>query len=320
MPVARSQERVVVTGGCGFVGSHLVRTLAESRPSWRVAVHDRAGRGGLDVTDAPAVRAMVMSEAPTVVIHLAAISAVTASVQDPSQAWRVNFEGTLNLTKALSEAAPDCHLLYVSTAEVYGRSLQAGPVDECALLEPTNPYAASKAAADICVRQYAYSGLSATIARPFNHTGPGQSEAFVVPAFCAQIARIEQGLAPPVMHVGDLDDERDFLHVDDVVSAYLAMLDARGSFSPGSVFNVASGVPVRIGDLLETLLGLTPTRIEIRIDPARQRSGGTPRMIGNPYKLWAEARWRPGIPLIQTLCGVMDAERAKLADRPGLAG
>ena len=305
--------RVLVTGADGFVGRHLTAALARRHGDWRVEAAAGPGRaGGLDVTDADAVLRRVSAGRPDMVAHLAAVSAVTQSVRDPRLAWKVNLDGALNLVLALQDAAPDAHLLFVSSAEVYGESLNAPePVDEQALLQPVNPYAASKAAADILVRQAAAAGLPATVARPFNHTGPGQGEAFAAPAFAAQIARIEAGLQAPEILVGSLDDERDFLDVGDVVDAYLLLLERRLERAGGEVFNVASGAPVRIGDILETLLSRSPARIAVKVDPARLRSTRIPRVAGDAGRL-RRLGWAPTRQIEDTLARILEDRRRAL--------
>jgi GDP-4-dehydro-6-deoxy-D-mannose reductase len=150
--------------------------------------------------------------------------------------------------------------------------------------------------------------LSAAIARPFNHTGPGQSEAFVAPSFAGQIARIEAGLAPPVIEVGDLDDERDFLDVADVVAAYQLLLERRADPAARAIFNVASGEAVRIGDLLERLLALARLRIAVRVNPERLRRSPMRRMIGDPSRL-RSLGWAPKRALDQTLAALLDDRR-----------
>ena len=308
-------ETVLITGGRGFVGSYLVAALEARWPDWRLITLNgpSGGQAPFDVADTEAVDKCIEAVKPSIVVHLAAVSAVTASLLDPEMAWRVNLWGTLNIVQALQRHAPSCHLLFVSSAEVYGRSLaMSQPVSELALLEPVNPYAASKASADILVRQAAASGLSATIARPFNHTGAGQSEAFALPSFAAQIARIEQGLQPPVLSVGSLDDERDFLDVQDVVAAYVDMLDARASIEAKTVFNVASGQAHRIGDLLDRLLSLATVKIEVQTDPARIRPQSVRSVVGDASRLRAALGWTPRHNLDDTLLNVLNAQRASI--------
>lgn len=260
----------------------------------------------LDVTDLDSVHAAVAGVRPDVIIHLAAITAVNASVKAPREAWRVNLDGTLNVVSALQDCAPEAHLLFVSSAEVYGASLRSSqPTDESALLQPLNPYAASKAAADVLVRQVAAAGVSATIMRPFNHIGPGQSEAFVAASFAGQIARIEAGVQPPVLSVGSLDDERDFLDVGDVVRAYVRVIESRVSLDPGEIFNVASGRSMRVGDLLELLLSRARVPIEVREDPSRLRRLTTPRVVGDAGHLRRKLGWRPEIRIEDTLAQIL---------------
>ena len=302
-----SPTKVLITGAGGFVGGHLTAALTAHNPDWKLDAP--GGAVGVDVTDAQAVEHWIRDSQPDIVVHLAAVAAVTASVRDPRLAWRVNLHGVLNVVLALQEHAPAAHLLFVSSAEVYGESLNTGlPVNEGALLQPVNPYAASKAAADILVRQATAAGLSATVARPFNHTGPGQSEAFVAPNFAAQIARIEAGLQAPVIEVGSLDDERDFLDVTDVVSAYRLLLGRREEPEARGVFNIASGEPIRIGDVLDRLLSLAKVRIEVTVDPTRLRAARIPRVIGDSSRVRALG-WAPTVPLGQTLAAVLEDRR-----------
>jgi GDP-4-dehydro-6-deoxy-D-mannose reductase len=154
------------------------------------------------------------------------------------------------------------------------------------------------------------------VARPFNHTGPGQGEAFVAPNFAAQVARIEAGLQPPVISVGALDDERDFLDVGDVVDAYLLMIDRRAQLERGAVFNVASGAPVRIGDILERFLSLSRVRIEVKVDGDRLRPSGVRRVVGDASKLHALG-WAPRIALNDTLEAVLEDKRREVARSRG---
>jgi GDP-4-dehydro-6-deoxy-D-mannose reductase len=308
--------RLLITGGQGFVGRYLRSYIAQRYPDWEIdsPPSPTTDGSGLDIVEADAVSAYVKAAPPDIVVHLAAVAAVTTSVSAPRQAWDINLGGTLNLVLALQTHAPRAHLLYVSSAEVYGASLKSGvPVTEQALLQPMNPYAASKASADILVRQAAAAGLSATVMRPFNHTGAGQSESFVAPSFAAQIARIEAGVQPPVLSVGSLDEERDFLDVRDVVCAYAMALDGRATLAAGEVFNVASGKALRIGDLLERLLRQARTPIEVRVDPQRLRRAPIPKAIGDAGHLQKTLNWVPAIDLDDTLATVLDDQRRQLA-------
>jgi len=310
-------ERVLVTGGLGFVGSYLKAALIERGLEANLIIcggpNDKNAAVPLDVRDETQVTRLIEEVRPTAVVHLAAIAAVTAANSDARQAWAVNLGGTLNLVEAIRSKSPDTRLLFVSSAEVYGRSLNShSAVAETALLDPVNPYAASKAAADILVRQSAAQGVKAVIARPFNHTGPGQAEAFAVPSFAGQIARIEKGLQPPILSVGNLDDQRDFLDVRDVVNAYLSMLELCDALPAGATFNIASGEPVRIGDILEHLLSLSTVKIEVRLDPARLRPAPIPRVAGDATAARAVLHWEPRFALNDSLAAILDHTRQRL--------
>jgi GDP-4-dehydro-6-deoxy-D-mannose reductase len=206
--MATDPRRTLITGASGFVGCHLVPHLAASFPATDLFTEH------VDVTDRDAIVKAVRDARPDVCIHLAAITAVAGARSDPDRAWRVNLHGALNLARAMLAFAPYCRLVFASSAEIYGRSFESGqPLDETALLAPMNSYAATKAAADLALRAMANDGLNVVRLRLFNHTGPGQSQVFVLPAFTRQIALIESGRQAPPLRVGGLDSRRDFLDV-----------------------------------------------------------------------------------------------------------
>jgi GDP-4-dehydro-6-deoxy-D-mannose reductase len=151
------------------------------------------------------------------------------------------------------------------------------------------------------VQEAAGRSLRATILRPFNHTGPGQSASFVVPSFCRQIALIEKGLQAPVIKVGELDDERDFMDVADVLDLYIRVLDRGHELPNGTLLNAASGIPRKIGDILTTLLSLAPAKVAVERDPARLRAVRANRILGNADAAKAALGWSPVVPFEDTL-------------------
>lgn len=318
--MAGSPKRVLLTGASGFVGRRLIAALVSRFPGARIVRTDRAGDESspgeprtLDILDADAVDALIDEVKPDAVIHLAALAAVQDSIRDPRATWRVNVMGTLEMVMAVQRRAPDCHFLYVSSAEVYGRTAFSGdPVMEDMPLQPTNPYAASKAAADLLVREAAMRGLHATLVRPFNHTGPGQDDRFVIPAFCSQVARIEKGLQPPEVLVGDLADERDFLSADDVVDLYVRIIAAGRALPPGLVLNAASGKSRRIGDILDAILAASTTKIAVKVDPSRLRRTRVPRIVGDASRARAVLGWEPVKPFDQMLAETLDYWRGRV--------
>lgn len=320
--------KVLVTGTTGFVGPYAVaavRRLAGPAAEIVATAHqqrDDAVIGhveALDVTDALAVREALARHRPSHVLNLAGIASPVAAAERPGRAWQVHVDGALNLAHGLLDALPQSLLVHVGSGLVYGSSAADGaPLSEDVAVAPVDSYAASKAAADAALGALVRAGLRCVRMRPFNHTGPGQSEAFVVPSFAARIARIEAGLAEPVLDVGNLEAERDFLDVRDVATAYaLAMLKG-DMIAPGTIFNIGSGVPLRVRAILDTLLSLSTTRIAIRPDPARQRPNDLPRVVADGRRVRSTLGWRPEYAFTSTLADVLEYWRAEVR-RPLLA-
>jgi GDP-4-dehydro-6-deoxy-D-mannose reductase len=301
-----SPRRIIITGGTGFVGQHLLPALRAAHPAAELLTPD------LDVTDAVAVAVSVAREKPDAVIHLAAIAASGVARQHPDRAWQVNLHGTLNVANAIMEHAPQAVLLFTGSAECYGASFRAGrALDETVPLAPQNLYGATKAASDLALGAMAADGLRVIRARPFNHTGPGQTDAFVVPAFAHQIARIAAGLQEPRMQVGSLEPERDFLDVRDVCRAYAACLSV--DLPSGTIINLCSGQPRRIGDILQGLLDLAGVTAEIKTDSGRLRPVDIPRAVGDGSAAKRLLDWTPAIAWEQTLKDILEYWRIRVA-------
>jgi GDP-4-dehydro-6-deoxy-D-mannose reductase len=294
--------RVLVTGAAGFVGRYLVRRLRARGDA--VLPFDR----NLDVTRAAEVQAAFARERPEAVVHLAALSSVAASLARPLDAYRVNYLGTCAVLAAARRHVPGARVLLVGSAECYGPARPGDPpFDERAPLRPASPYARAKAAADRLGACYAEQGLAVVRARPFPHTGPGQSDAFAASSFARQIAEIELGRRPPRLAVGALDSLRDYLDVEDVVEAYLRLLDPR---LPPAAYNVASGVGVPLRRMLELLRAQSPARLEVEVDPARLRPADA--SVGSAARLERASGWRPAVPLEVTLGRLLEDWRARL--------
>jgi GDP-4-dehydro-6-deoxy-D-mannose reductase len=303
---------ILVTGASGFVGRHLMPALAAAYPDAALLTPT------IDVRNAAEVDAAVRAGPPDVSIHLAAVSTVAAAQQAPDLAWPVNLHGTMNLAWALSRHAPDCHMLFVSSADAYGASFKAGlSLDEGASLAPMNVYAETKAIADLALGGMAAQGLRVVRLRPFNHTGPGQSPQFVVPAFARQIARIAAGVQAPVIQVGNLETWRDFLDVRDVCAAYVACIAKRDSLAPGTILNLASGQARRIGDVLADLVALAGVEIEIKVEAFRVRDTDIRMACGNAGRARELLGWMPVIQWEQTLQDVLDDCRTRIDTENG---
>jgi len=300
-------RRILVTGASGFVASHLVPRLDRAFPDAELTLCGiEPGVARLDVADTAAVDALVASVRPDACVHLAAIAAIPAARQDPDLAWRVNLHGTLAVARALLRYAPGCCFLFVSSADIYGRAFRSGKtIDESAVPAPLNTYGATKAAADLAVGALAADGLRAVRLRPFNHTGPGQSDAFVVAAFARQVARVAAGLQPPVLRIGALDPQRDFLDVRDVCDAYVACLRRREALEPGIILNLASGTPRRIGDVLGDLLRLAGIEARLETGAALLRPTDIPMACGDATLARRLLDWAPHMAWDDTLRDVL---------------
>jgi GDP-4-dehydro-6-deoxy-D-mannose reductase len=312
-------SRVLLTGGSGFVGRHFAAKLLEDYPSARRVAIVRAGKtldanwapAHADITDEGAIDSVVADLRPDLIIHLAAQSSVGQGLTGAEDTWRANFGGTLALSRAVARHAPQSTFFFASTSEVYGASFNKGIVTEETPPAPLSAYASSKAAAEHVLRDLLPKTTRLIIARAFNHTGPGQDERFVLPSFAAQTARIERGLAPPLLRVGNLEARRDFLDVRDVVDAYRALLRS-DSLPERVIVNVGSGSASRIGDLLEEMRRLSTTAFKIEIDPARLRPSDVPLALGDSSLLKRATGWAPKETIQSTLRTLLDWWRTRV--------
>ena len=312
---------LLITGVGGFVGRHLVaHLLAEgdgpivglTRPGEIPATPPEVEILELDLTDQAAIHAVVRRVNPGCVYHLAAQSSVADSHDDPLGTLFNNIGCQVRLFQAVLELETPPRVLIVGSNEEYGLvEADELPVRETNELRPLSPYAVSKVAQDLLGYQFFKThGLPVVRVRAFTHTGPGQAPHFVTPAFARQVARIEAGLQPPVMAVGNLDARRDFTDVRDVVRAYRLAL-TRGE--PGEVYNVGSECAVSIQTILDGLIRLSRVPITIEVDPARLRPSDTPPQYSDCRKLRTCTGWRPLISLEQTLADVLDDWRERVA-------
>lgn len=310
--------RVLITGGTGFVGTHLIQFLKSNASKIAViASGDSRSRQGpepgveyyeLDIRRADDVRSVVQKVRPTHIYHLAGITAIDVSWNSPRLTFEVNVLGAYNLFEAAMVLPSTPRILNISTSQVYAHSDEI--LTETSLLSPDNPYAASKAMAELLRVQYRkYTGGGIITARSFNHTGPGQSPIFVLPSIAKQFAEVEAGLRAPSLTVGNIEVKRDFTDVRDVVLAYSALLNKGRT---GEVYNVCSGSAVRLADCIrkfETISGIT---IEINTDPARLRSNEISQIFGDSTKIRTETGWNPQIPLEKTIQDLLDYWREKI--------
>lgn len=317
--------RIFITGASGFVGSHLIdHLLTQPGQSLYAGVYDPGGHNPvlddkpvvqypLDLRSADEVRATLETVQPDIVFHLAAMADVGQSFRDPWGTLENNILAQVNLLHALITLGMTPRVVIVSSAEVYG-NIDGDSLDEDTPFRPNNPYSVSKIAQDMLGLQYFLSHeLPVIRARPFNHIGPGQRTGFVAADFASQVAAIEAGQRPPVLHVGNLDAERDFTDVRDVVRAY-ALLAHYGQ--PGEAYNIASGVAHSARSLLDTLLGYSRVHIDVQVDPTRMRLSDVSRRVGDASKLQRVTGWQPVIPFEQTLLDILNDWRRRFGVEP----
>ena len=300
-------SRVLITGCTGFVGGYLVEQCRNRYPQaelFGLSGHPTPltvtpGMSDVkllvaEITQPEAVRQVVAQAQPDLVIHLAARSSVSASWQDPSGTLEVNAGGTIHLLEALRSEQLTPRVVLVGSGEQYGMVRpEDNPIREECPFRPANPYAASKAAQDLYGYQYfvAYR-LPILRARPFNHFGPRQASTFVIANFARQIALIEAEKVEPVLSVGNLQARRDFLPVEDVVAAYLAIAEQG---RPGEAYNIGSGQALSIRAILDFLLTFARTSIQLREDPARLRPVDVPLLEADTSRLRADTNWKPAV-------------------------
>jgi GDP-4-dehydro-6-deoxy-D-mannose reductase len=313
--------KVLVTGAGGFVGRWLLPELVaaghevlgtrlpgEAPPDFLTEVDRRRVRWlPLDLRDTDSVRAAI-TELPEAVIHLAAVASGAEARRDPGMAWDVNAGGTARLADALGQcgsASTAPLLLLVSTAEVYGASPEPRPRTESDAPAPVSPYASSKLGAEVAALEVARrTGLRVVIARAFPHTGPHQTDRYVVPAFARRL-KAARRIGAPVVKTGNLEPVRDFLDVRDVARAYAALL-THGR--PGEVYNVASGEGRSLHAIFTHLTQLIGVRALPEVDATLTRTADLPHLVGDASRLRAVAGWSPRISFDQTLEDVVNAQ------------
>jgi GDP-4-dehydro-6-deoxy-D-mannose reductase len=310
-------RRILITGGTGFVGTHLVRFL-KSRSSQLVVASSAADESvqapgieyrKLDIRNRDQVESLMRKLNPHLVYHLAGISEVGISRSNPRLTFEVNVAGSFNVFEAAMNLPSPPRILNISTSQVYARS--SGLLSEGSPISPENPYAATKAMTELLTvqyRDYLDGGIITT--RPFNHTGPGQAPTFVLSSVGKQLAAIELGLAPPRLKVGNTAVIRDFTDVRDIVVAYDLLLE-KGTL--GDVYNVCSGRPVLLADAIREFQRNCGTSVTVEVDESRVRTSDVISVVGDHRKICAATGWEPEIPLETTIRDLLNYWRGRLS-------
>ncbi|MBD3414021.1 MAG: NAD-dependent epimerase/dehydratase family protein [Candidatus Aminicenantes bacterium] len=306
--------RIFVTGATGFVGSHFLNNLKD--PEWEIygicfpdeprfeQVSLKCQVKRTDIRCEKDIEDLIGSSQPDYVFHFAAISNVGQSWKKRKETFEVNVTGTFFLLEAVRKQAPQARVLFVSSSEVYGLlHSKFHPLIESDSVNPVSPYAFSKLSGEnLCRFYHQIEDLDIVIARSFPHTGPGQSPDFVCSDWASQIARMEAGLSPPLIKVGNVKVKRDFVDVRDVVRAYDSLLK-KGK--KGELYNICSGEAISLNRILDILLEAARVKIDVEADEARIRKFDIPVLVGDNQKIKNEISWAPEIPIEQSVLDLL---------------
>ena len=315
--------RVLITGITGFAGSHLAEyALSKNAEVWGSMrwrsktdnidhVRNDLKLVDCDIRDASSMNSLIEQSKPDYIFHLAAQSFVPTSWHAPHETLTTNIIGQLNLLEAVRFLKTKTRIQIAGSSEEYGMVYEDEvPIKESNPLRPLSPYGVSKVTQDLLCYQYNRSyGIDIVRTRAFNHTGPRRGHVFVVSDFAKQIAQIEVGVKAPVIEVGNLEAIRDFTDVRDVVRAYWLALE-KGE--PGEVYNICAGKGWSIKQVLDMLLALTKSEVEVVKKPERLRPSDVPILIGDNSKFVQKTGWKTEIPFEKTLADVLDYWRNQL--------
>lgn len=292
---------ILITGAGGFVGGYLSTELEKDQEN---KIISSKYSPSTDLTNFAYTSSLVQTARPDIIYNLAAISRVESTVEDTTKIINNNAILTYNLLEAARLHAPRARIITISSGNVYGQVLPGESIlKESSPLRPLNAYAVSKLSQEFLTLQYHYAyQLDTVILRPFNHTGPGQSSDFVIPAFARQFAAIIKGEGNPTIKVGNLHTSRDFTDVRDMVKAYRL---AAQKCQSGEIYNIGRGVAYTIGDILNLLKDISGVTVNIQTDESKIRSADVPALVADSSKFRSVTKWEPAITFEQTLRDVL---------------
>jgi GDP-4-dehydro-6-deoxy-D-mannose reductase len=304
--------KAFITGISGFAGKHLSDFLSTRNIETsgiglteNFEGNQKINYYQIDILDQNKVEKVINEVKPDIIFHLAGISSVSKSFEQPDLCKKINVIGTKNLLDAVVSSKTKPKILVIGSAEVYGS--KSFPVDETTELDPRSPYALSKKEQEDLCRKY-MEDLHIVISRSFAHIGPGQKPMFVTSNFAKQIAEVGKG-KEAVIKVGNLDAKRDFTDVRDMVRAYHLALEKGNA---GECYNICSGKMWSVKELLDQLLSLSDINIKVETDPEKMRPTDIPIQVGNNSKFRTQTGWNPKIPLRTTLRDLLDYWRQKV--------
>lgn len=310
-----TRPTLAISGATGFVGRHVVRTAHAA--GYRVVAIGRDETVPVEIAPlvqeylhADLTREWPVTSEVDAVIHLAGLAAIGPSFREPQRYIETNSRMVTLMCEAILGAGHATRVLVVSSGSVYAPRADGAPIDESSATSATSPYAVAKLLVESQAAYYSHRGVDITVARPFNHIGPGQEPGFLVPDLSQALRSLREG---EVLSVGNLETARDYTDVRDVARAYLAIVSAsqRREF----VYNVASGASRTGAEILSALCAaLGRTVPEVVVDVGRLRPGDPVRVTGSSRRIQHEFGWEPTIDWRQSIVDFVAAERPLVAE------
>ena len=315
-------SRILITGITGFIGSWLAEYLLNEHDVYGIArwrsktenidhIIDKLHIVNADIRDGYSIQSVLQEVKPEYIFHLAAQSFVKESWNSPLETLGTNVLGTANILEAIIQVTSNATLVIAGSSEEYGMVYPSEiPIKETNPLRPMSPYGVSKVAVDKlgCLYFMSY-GMKIIVVRPFNTSGPRRGEVFATSNFAKQIAEIEAGKKEPVIYVGNLEAQRDWSDVRDMVRAYWLVAT---KCKPGEVYNICRGKAWKISKMLDILLSFSSVPITVEQDPNRLRPSDVPILLGSAEKFKTITDWKSEIPFSRTLCDLLNYWREKV--------
>ena len=295
-------KKVLIFGMGGFVGPYLAQELKSH--GYEVYGSDLHAKTignvsviAADLLNADSVETVIRETEPDAIINLAAISSVGQSWGMPQVTMQVNVIGALNILEAARKQQTKPKIMFIGSSEEY--IVSDKPMSEDTPLDANNPYGISKITQERFAKLYREQyGLKVYCVRPFNHTGVGQRDSFVLPSFCKQVAEIEKSARSGLIRVGNLKVKRDFSHVKDIVRAYRMILESKDDTQ---IYNVGSGKAYGLDEMLEYITNLSSQKITVEIDPVLVRPVDTPMICCDYGKIKRKLGWEPKLTVLDAL-------------------
>lgn len=307
-------KKYFITGINGFVGKYFVDYVHGVEPDSDIMGVDLGETSkakdikykSLNLCDEKAVHNTIEQYKPDYIVHLAAVSSVAKSWEDPAGCFLNNNAAFLNLAEAIRKTEINARILSVGSSEEYG--IYDKPMNENFVLHPKSPYSVARLSQEYLSKLYVDRfGLDIVMTRSFNHIGPGQSTQFVVSSFISQLVNIADKKSENKMMVGNIDVARDFTDVRDVVDAYYKILTCAQN---RQVYNVCSGKATKLRDIIDMASNKLQIKPNIIIDKSRLRSNEIMVVVGDNTKIKSELGWKPKYTLEQTISDIISNQRS----------